>query len=101
MDVGTSLTVGSREVPVSRLCFSFPCEVGDIHYREGRRDLGKSEMLREWRRLEWSLVGEGEKVVIRLLGSAKIQEYLAGDGDNSAELDHISPVVLIIPNAGV
>lgn len=58
-------------------------------------------MLREWRRLEWSFVGEGEKVVIRLLGSAKIQRHLAGYGDHSAELDHISPVVLIIPNAGL
>lgn len=36
---GRKFNNGSREVPVSRLCFSFLCEVGgDVYSREGRRN---------------------------------------------------------------
>ena len=61
--------------------------------------MGKLEMLRG-EKVRMIFCRRGRKVVIRLLGSSRIQEHLDGDGDHSAKLNAIS-VVLIITNAGL
>lgn len=61
--------------------------------------MGKSEMLRG-EKVRMIFCRRGRKVVIRLLGSGRIQEHLDGDGDHSAKPNAIS-VVLIITSAGL